>query len=56
MKPTIGVEPMTSSLPRKCSSTKLYGQKRAMGIEPTLLAWKAKILPLNYTRKKKRRR
>ena len=22
-----------------------------MGIEPTLLAWKAKVLPLNYTRK-----
>jgi hypothetical protein len=21
-----------------------------MGIEPTLLAWKAKVLPLNYTR------
>ncbi len=24
--------------------------KRVMGIEPTLLAWKAKVLPLNYTR------
>jgi hypothetical protein len=23
-----------------------------MGIEPTLLAWKAKVLPLNYTRRK----
>ncbi len=23
-----------------------------MGIEPTLLAWKAKVLPLNYTRLK----
>jgi hypothetical protein len=23
-----------------------------MGIEPTLLAWKAKVLPLNYTRVK----
>lgn len=23
-----------------------------MGIEPTLLAWEAKVLPLNYTRKK----
>ena len=22
-----------------------------MGIEPTSLAWKAKVLPLNYTRK-----
>ena len=24
-----------------------------MGIEPTLSAWKAEVLPLNYTRKKK---
>ena len=25
-------------------------QKRVMGIEPTYLAWKASVLPLNYTR------
>ncbi len=25
--------------------------ERVMGIEPTLLAWEAKVLPLNYTRK-----
>ena len=25
--------------------------KRVMGIEPTCLAWKASVLPLNYTRK-----
>ena len=25
-----------------------------MGIEPTLLAWEAKVLPLNYTRIKRR--
>ncbi len=24
--------------------------ERAMGIEPTSLAWKAKVLPLNYAR------
>ena len=24
--------------------------KRVMGIEPTYLAWKASVLPLNYTR------
>jgi hypothetical protein len=24
--------------------------KRVMGIEPTLSAWKAEVLPLNYTR------
>ena len=27
-------------------------QKRVMGIEPTYLAWKASVLPLNYTRMK----
>ena len=27
-------------------------QERAGGIEPPSLAWKAKVLPLNYTRKK----
>ena len=27
--------------------------KRVMGIEPTYTAWKAVILPLNYTRSKK---
>ncbi len=27
-----------------------YNQKRVMGIEPTYLAWKASVLPLNYTR------
>ena len=26
--------------------------ERVEGIEPSLLAWKAKVLPLNYTRKK----
>ena len=25
--------------------------ERAMGIEPTTSAWKAEVLPLNYTRK-----
>ncbi len=27
-----------------------YISKRVMGIEPTLSAWKAEVLPLNYTR------
>ena len=26
--------------------------ERVMGIEPTLTAWKAEVLPLNYTRNK----
>ena len=82
----MGLEPMTSSLPRKCSTTELYGPcllhgdgrassiptggvtgrgalrisvflfavgsglERVMGIEPTSSAWKAEVLPLNYTR------
>ena len=29
----------------------VHTEKRVMGIEPTYLAWKASVLPLNYTRK-----
>lgn len=54
MEPITGLEPVTSSLPRKCSTAELYGHliymERVMGIEPTLSAWKAEVLPLNYTR------
>ena len=61
----MGVEPMTSSLPRTCSTTepqqlfktihpgtrgKLTRLERVMGIEPTRPAWKAGALPLSYTR------
>ncbi len=28
----------------------VFHEKRVMGIEPTYLAWKASVLPLNYTR------
>ena len=28
-------------------------RKRVMGIEPTYPAWKAGVLPLNYTRRKR---
>jgi hypothetical protein len=31
-------------------SEAFYNVKRVMGIEPTLSAWKAEVLPLNYTR------
>ena len=55
--PTTGIEPVAFSLPWKCSTTELCGldysidfYKRVMGFEPTYLAWKANILPLNYTR------
>jgi hypothetical protein len=54
MEPTTGLEPVTSSLPRKCSTAELcgplYKMERVMGIEPTSSAWKAEVLPLNYTR------
>jgi hypothetical protein len=53
LEPTTGIEPVASSLPRKCSTPELRGLQileRVMGIEPTLSAWKAEVLPLNYTR------
>ena len=31
-----------------------YFMERVMGIEPTLSAWEAEVLPLNYTRFKRR--
>ena len=50
----MGLEPMTSSLPRKCSTTELQQlalkQERVKGIEPSYSAWKAAALPLSYTR------
>ena len=50
-EPTTGFEPVTSSLPRKCSTAELRRRiERVMGIEPTSPAWKAGVLPLNYTR------
>ena len=30
----------------------VHTEKRVMGIEPTYLAWKASVLPLNYARTK----
>ena len=42
---------------RLANSAELGGKKeedwveRVMGIEPTLFAWEAKVLPLNYTRR-----
>ena len=48
----MGLEPMTSSLPRKCSTTELQQLvgERVKGIEPSYSAWKAAALPLSYTR------
>ena len=54
-----GIGPATSPLPRECSTTEPHGQtlcfaattlERETGIEPVSLAWKAKVLPFNYSR------
>ena len=36
--------------PVGCSSLVVMEMERVMGIEPTLAAWEAAVLPLNYTR------
>ena len=49
-----GLEPRTYCLEGSCSIQLSYRHiimERVMGIEPTRSAWKAEILPLNYTRK-----
>jgi hypothetical protein len=42
---------VTSLLPYYvCDFVLITEMERVMGIEPTLSAWKAEVLPLNYTR------
>ena len=47
-----GLEPLAYCLEGSCSIQLSYQRtmERVMGIEPTRPAWKAGILPLNYTR------
>ena len=55
-----GVEPLAHGLEVRCSIQLSYRRifnmffehilERVMGIEPTRSAWKAEVLPLNYTR------
>ena len=49
-----GLEPLTHCLEGSCSIHLSYKRisplERVMGVEPTRPAWKAGILPLNYTR------
>ncbi len=50
-----GLEPLAYCLEGSCSIQlsywrKLFSLERVMGIEPTQPAWKAGVLPLNYTR------
>ena len=50
-----GLEPSTSRLSGVRSNQLSYrpikSLERVIGIEPTTSAWKAEVLPLNYTRK-----
>ena len=50
-----GFEPLALALEVRCSIQLSYKRilslmERVMGIEPTQSAWKAEVLPLNYTR------
>ena len=54
MAPQVGLEPTTDRLTADSSTTELLwnnkNMERVMRIELTTSAWKAEVLPLNYTR------
>ena len=53
MAPQVGFEPTTDRLTADSSTTELLWNnkmERVMGIEPTTSAWKAGVIPFNYTR------
>lgn len=57
MERITGLEPVISTLARQRITIMLYSQskskmERVTGIEPVSLAWKARALPLSYTRKR----
>ena len=53
--PQVGLEPTTDRLTADSSTTELLWNNKKMervdGIEPTTSAWKAEVIPFNYTRK-----
>ena len=42
--------PLVSLKTKGASATRCICMERMVGIEPTLVAWEATVLPLNYTR------
>ena len=54
VEPTTGIEPVTPSLPRKCSTTEPRGPENPWSgkrdSNPRPSAWKADALPLSYSR------
>ncbi len=56
MAPQVGLEPTTVRLTAECSTTELLRNnlERVKRIELSSSAWKAEVLPLNYTRKSKK--
>ncbi len=50
----MGIEPTSAGATIRCvnhfATTAINEKERVMGIEPTRPAWKAGVLPLNYTR------